>query len=482
FTLLGRFSAGLADLIVVLLIFKTVELLEKNQANKTTWFGPAVKYWASLFYATAVLPIQLAHFFATDPFLNLLAFASIYAALRFFYQSQKTWLLGSGVFLGMALASKISAIFILPINLLLLSGQQQLPNWTKLKKQFSHYLFTSLKNWLIFIIITYVSLRLADPYLFAHANLLDPRLNPDFIANLKTLKSWEGPDVMFPPAIQWISKGPWFGLKNLSLYGLGLIHTLLAAAGLITLGKIIKNHYRQYWHLALLYLSVLAVFIYQSLQFVKALRYFLLLYPFLAILGGIALNQLIIKLQKTLPQKYYSTMIIGILLMLLTWPLMFNSIYVRPHSRVSASHWLYRNLPTNSLILTEHWDDGLPLSVLPTYHKTFRFKQLPVFDPDTPEKFAKFTQLLDQADYYILTSNRGWGSIPTVPDKYPQMTRFYADLFAGKLGYQKIAEFTSYPSLQYLGIPITINDDQADETFTVYDHPKVMVFKNETKN
>ena len=84
---------------------------------------------------------------------------------------------------------------------------------------------------------------------------------------------------------------------------------------------------------------------------------------------------------------------------------------------------------------------------------------------------------LDNGEYYILSSNRGWGSIRRVPEKYPQSSVFYKDLLAGKSNYKKIADFSSYPSLKYLGIPLTLPDDWADETFTVYDHPRVMIFQ-----
>src|SRR5207253_1272950 len=122
-----------------------------------------------------------------------------------------------------------------------------------------------------------------------------------------------------------------------------------------------------------------------------------------------------------------------------------------------------------------HWDDPLPLPLEP---KSYLGELLPVFDPDTPEKWNKIDSLLHVGNYLILSSNRGWGSIPTVPEKYPRMTQFYKELFAGRLGYKKVAEFTSYPSLAYLGIPITFPDDWAEESFTVYDHPKVMIFKH----
>jgi len=69
------------------------------------------------------------------------------------------------------------------------------------------------------------------------------------------------------------------------------------------------------------------------------------------------------------------------------------------------------------------------------------------------------------------------------------------------LGFEKIAEFTSRPNIPIPGIKICLTpsfvrygivalksqecnqegisfvDDYADETFTVYDHPKVVIFK-----
>ena len=58
------------------------------------------------------------------------------------------------------------------------------------------------------------------------------------------------------------------------------------------------------------------------------------------------------------------------------------------------------------------------------------------------------------------------------------MAQFYQDLLAGKTQFKKVAEFTSFPSLKYLGLPVTLDDSSADETFTVYDHPTVMIFAN----
>ena len=52
-------------------------------------------------------------------------------------------------------------------------------------------------------------------------------------------------------------------------------------------------------------------------------------------------------------------------------------------------------------------------------------------------------------------------------------TRYYDLLFQGELGFELVQEFPSRPRLG----PVEFNDDDADESFTVYDHPKPIVFK-----
>lgn len=139
------------------------------------------------------------------------------------------------------------------------------------------------------------------------------------------------------------------------------------------------------------------------------------------------------------------------------------------------------NIPPGSTIATEHWDDRLPLSG----GERFEYVELPLYEqPDDQNKWRLINANFNQADYIVLASNRLFTPLPKLancsrtPERcYPLTTEYYEQLFAGKLGFTKVADFTSRPTLpDWLG-GLEIVDDNADESFTVYDHPHVIIFK-----
>ena len=476
-TITGRVLSAAADLMVVFLIYLTVFLLEKNLKDKRLAIDPRSKFWAALIYALMVLPIQQSHFFTTDTFLNLFVFASFYFSLKYFFEKKDLYIISAGLFFGLALASKITAISILPLNMSLLI----LPDVWPLKKQLAKKKI--LKNCkkillliLLFVSTAYLVLRLTSPYMFQTASLLDFNLNREFLADLTELKSFSNDDTWYPPAIQWMNRSNFFGLKNLIVYGVGLISSLLSIWGIAIIIKRIFSLFKKVNVQKYLLVLALIIFwlgsflIYYSQQFVQSIRYYLLIYPFLAIFAGIACSVLLKN------KKSRLKLTIALLLSIAIWPLMFISVYIKDHSRIQASAWIYQHIPSGSTILSEHWDDPLPVS-LATFNEPYQNYQLPVFDPDNQQKWAEIIAALNRADYYILSSNRAWGSIIRVPEKYPQMSQFYQDLLAGRSNYKLIAQFNSFPSLEYLGINFSINDSWADEAFTVYDHPQVLIFQ-----
>ncbi|MEM7348843.1 MAG: DUF2298 domain-containing protein, partial [Chloroflexota bacterium] len=98
---------------------------------------------------------------------------------------------------------------------------------------------------------------------------------------------------------------------------------------------------------------------------------------------------------------------------------------------------------------------------------------LPMYNEDTAEKYQLIRETLRQCDYVVLATNRLWRTIPRLPERYPMSTRYYEALFSGELGFEQVHTVETHPRLG----PFVINDQAADESFTVYDHPKPILFQ-----
>ncbi len=134
-------------------------------------------------------------------------------------------------------------------------------------------------------------------------------------------------------------------------------------------------------------------------------------------------------------------------------------------------------LSQGSTIANEHFDDPLPFNMF-GYGAfgaggVYQGIELALYNEDTPEKLDTVLEQLDQTDYIMLSSGRLWQSIPRLPMRYPVTSRYYRLLFAGELGFEKVAEFHSYPRL----FGLEFDDTWAEEQFTVYDHPKVLIYR-----
>lgn len=159
-------------------------------------------------------------------------------------------------------------------------------------------------------------------------------------------------------------------------------------------------------------------------------------------------------------------------------------------------------ISTPGVALESSWDDALPLprpGFVPYQDNAGIFRgdlNFEMYWPDDVSKVQRFYTILNQADYIFISSNRQFGTIPRVPERYPLSTFFYrqllgcdddqetlecyyqadADGTSGNLGFDLIATFTSYPNFGSL----EFNDQYAEEAFSVYDHPKVLIFRKNT--
>ncbi|MBX3026374.1 glycosyltransferase family 39 protein [bacterium] len=154
--------------------------------------------------------------------------------------------------------------------------------------------------------------------------------------------------------------------------------------------------------------------------------------------------------------------------------LAFLSIYTRPHTVVTASEWLYRNVPPGKVIVTQHWDEGFPLPLPGQNPGKYKVDDLPYYEPDTPGKWRDIANRLAAADYIAFQTKRLYGALTMAPQKYPIANNYFYQLFAGDLGFTLVYDHASRPELLGLEAP----DELADESITVYDHPKVLIFEN----
>ncbi|HJZ05304.1 hypothetical protein A2634_00830 [Candidatus Amesbacteria bacterium RIFCSPHIGHO2_01_FULL_48_32] len=446
-TLVGRAISAVFDLGTLILVY----LISFRLFGKRV-----IAVLGALGYASSVLSIQLSHFFAVDSFLVF------FLSLTFYTLVTRRYLL-LGIAFGLAVAAKISALLFLPVIAL-------------------GFIFSRPKilSLLLFTITLYLTVRLAQPYLFQD----NFHLNPKVLANWQQLNSFNKPYIYYPPGVQWTHIPSWYSLENNLLWGLGLPLGLLVIFGLFYL---LIYHYRHPPTFLALFWALL-LFTYQSFQYAQPLRYFYPVYPFLAIFAGFMAYK-ILHPSSVIRNTLY-------VILILVWPFSFTSIYTRPHSRIEASRWIAENLPPGSRISCEHWDDCLPWGG----HPNFQFVEFPLYDPDSPQKWSLIQSRLSQVDYIVLSSNRLYGSIMTVPEQYPTTNQFYKSLFDGSLGFVPIAQFTSRPNIPIPGFNLCLTspgisygkaarplqdcsqmgisfvDDYADETLSVYDHPKAIIF------
>lgn len=131
---------------------------------------------------------------------------------------------------------------------------------------------------------------------------------------------------------------------------------------------------------------------------------------------------------------------------------------------------------SGSTIATEgSWDDALPLPMpgVNPYGVQYHNYALQMSWDDTPQKRARLAYILEHVDYIVLSSNRFYDALSRNPRRWPMTLDYYRALFSGQLGFELVRTFASEPNFG----PFEIDDRWAEESFTVYDHPRVFVFR-----
>jgi YYY domain-containing protein len=627
--LVGRVVSALFDLASVLLLFFMARRL----------FDWRVGLVASFLLALAALNIQGSHYFAVDTFLTFFVMLTLWFTLNVAEGKGFPSFVGLGISMGLTLACKVS-VFLLVVVV-------ALGAWFGLRRRVSRGEYpvrAALRTVLglgVAALVAILIFRVAQPYAWAGPNydawdsvpapwgerlrvlekLPEPiralaMPNPRWIADIMEAGAQQTGEADLPWGRQWTERTPWlYPLENMVLWGLGVPLGIAAWAGVaLVIIRLVRAWRRRAapsepgpavrWSLVVIPLAwVLLTFLWQGMQYVKSIRYFLPIYPYLAMFAGYLV---ISALEWARGRRFVARLAAGglaafVLLGTLAWAYAFIQIYTEPVTRVQATRWMYENVETaatlsyrtadgdtgqmhiatppahiysedgewlvtpfvpphdltaaalamNHLtglegpsegvfrvailgedlagdplteaqieavfggdggeghlldipdvalsggktyylqsgpvqgapllsegagIANEHFDDPLPFNMdgrLAFGSGPYQGLNLALYNEDTPEKLEELLDVLDEADYISMSSGRLHTSIPRLPMRYPVTTRYYELLFAEELGFEKAAEFHAYPRL----FGIEFNDDRAEEQFTVYDHPKVLIYR-----
>ena len=449
----GRRLSIIFDMATMFLIYKITKIFFKE--NKVALFSV-------LFYSISFFPIQNSHFFVVDVLLNTLITGLIYILLIYFKLPSLKKVLFIGLTFAAMMATKFTAIIFLPIILSVIV--------LKTVKQW--------KNVVISLAIFTITFFMFHFFFMPYAYIEHTR----FILDIKAQLKMNSDPYILPYTLQYVGSLPYlYYLKNIFMWGLGPIMSILSIIGLYQISKIKYQNYienikkKKYLIFNMSFLFFIFYFLYFLVigqSAVKFMRYMLPLYPLFAILAGYGFYQ-IYKLSKT-----YSYLVI---LLCLVWSFMFINIYTFPHTRISASDWILKNIPKGSTLAVEHWDDRLPILGSENYF----FEELTIYEqPDDKIKWQILNEKLKKTDYIIIASNRLYIPLSKLSDCkkyrscYPETAKYYQKLFGDKLSFKKIVEFSNYPRIEMGNyLKLEINDDSADESFTVYDHPKIIIFK-----
>ncbi len=356
--LLGRFLSGLFDLGTVIVIFFIAQ-----KSFRKFWLS----WLAAFLYACAVLPIQISHYFIVDNITTFFAMLAFLAAVIVLKQEESDdslirpanlfqWIalnkhrlapyLFFGIALGLAAASKINA---LAIAILL-----PLAEFLKKPKDFFKPASTGwtmrFHSLLLAAVVSFITFRIFQPYAFQGPGFFNIFLNKEWVSDLQELAVLSSGISNYPPSMQWAKRSIFFPLKNLAVWGLGTPFAVFAGLGLLWMvWKIVKGKWQKY---TLIWVWTFLYTLWQAVRWNPTMRYFLLVYPTLAIIAAWCLYQLFKKINQTtffvirpgLKYGIQAALALALIGGAAGWSLAFIRIYQKPMTRIAASQWIYDNL------------------------------------------------------------------------------------------------------------------------------------------
>lgn len=380
--ILGRRLSALADASALVLLYFTGRKL----------YGPRAGLLASALSALAVMQIQQSHFMTVDNFGVLFTSVAMYAAIQVAERSafqrdghldgacagragyrvrpaRWLWYVAFGVAYGLAVASRL--------NLLPLGGIVVVASFVsiadlplKTRRDLRRVLGFSGLLVAVSVLSAGITFRLTQPMSFraptGDTTLLTLHLNPEWVESMEVARNESSGIGGGPPSEQWANRPPIvYPLMNIVIWGMGPLLGIAAWAGFGWAASRLLRGGRG-WRSGLLpLLWVGGYFAFMGTRFVKSMRYFLPIYPFLCLFAAWAIVQMWehkrapggapearaaagqpgrgrASLKVLIPFLASSGVVLGTVV----WAVAFvRAVYVAEHARIRASRWIYEHVP-----------------------------------------------------------------------------------------------------------------------------------------
>jgi hypothetical protein len=511
-----RALTALVDVVTVLLVYLLGQQL----------FGTGAGLLAAAFLALNVMHIQLAHFFAVDPYLTLFTVLAllgmVMSAIRARSGQDSGWYVVAAVAIGLAVGSKFSAVLLFLPFAVTLAVDQHLSR-RRAVMRLGAGLLIALVTFAItnpFALLDWSCDVVSSPVEIGPLTVPAIDWNSCYLKNVVNQSGMVRGGSAFPFTRQYTGTLPYvYPLLMQVRWGMGPLLGLAAIAGfgwtiwrggrhLLQRGRggVTREMAGAFGPELVLLSWTVPYFLVTGSFFVKFMRYMQPLTPFLMVYAAALLLSIRTRWLRGLA---VGLTVVGTAL----YALSFVNMYGETHPWISASRWIFENVPRDSVLLSEKWDDPLPSSLEvdgePHSRQIYDYEEQDwlggVRDDDDSTKLGVNLSHLAQADYLVLSSARGHAVIPDLPDLYPLSSQYYQLLFSGRLGYEVVfvdgrSPMLGGPNLGPLHIwPERFANEQldpppqvvaflesmahitfgpADESFTVYDQPLPIIFEN----
>ena len=362
---------GASDLLAAFFLF----LIGRRLHNK--WTG----LLASALYVAAPLAIQLSHFATVNAMANLFGVLTLYHAVRVQDKGRLWDYFAFGVAFAAALASRIN-LAPLVVLILMAAGLRMLPafDWRLAWGERNRIILREFGGLVLAGVVTIVGFRIFQPYALQGPGFLTINFqelasgshtlgifNEEWLNNIGQAQYLVSGKAESPPNWQWVNRtGYMFPLTNMLLWGMGIALGLSAWLGLIwAAARIVRGRFEATRNL-LPVVWIAVYFAWVGNLWVMSMRYYLPLYPGLALLGAWALVELTqrgLSAERRNPVWRYAGagLLAVVLIATQLWGLMFTNIYRNQLTRVQATHWVWENVSGDFSMTVEDAPPETPL-------------------------------------------------------------------------------------------------------------------------